>query len=265
MKTILVDDEPLSMDFFCMECRSVKEIEIAGRFESPYDALAYAKENEVDLAVLDIEMPGINGIQLGKMLKENNPDIILIYITAHDEYTRDAYNLHAPVYIEKPYNLDDIHYALNTAKLLYRDRQNDIFVRTFGAFEIFHNETPVHFNNKKSKELLAYLVDRRGGVVTNGDAISILWPEAPADIRYQSRLRRVQKDLRDTLRKEGIEDLLICHTNARSLDISKVTCDYYLLLENQKHALASFNYEYMSQYSWGEDTLGALTMHLQKT
>ena len=64
MKTILVDDEPWAMEEFREECAGMPEIELCGEFLFAEDALAYAKENLVEFALLDIEMNGMNGIEL---------------------------------------------------------------------------------------------------------------------------------------------------------------------------------------------------------
>lgn len=86
IKTILVDDEILAMRLFELECARFEDIRIIAKFESPVKAIAYAEEHDVDMAILDIEMPEMNGIELGKELRKRRKDIILIFITAHTQY-----------------------------------------------------------------------------------------------------------------------------------------------------------------------------------
>ena len=258
MRTILVDDETLAMQFFEMECANIPDIEIVASFETPCAALRYAADHPIDLAVLDIELPEMNGIELGRKLRQINADIILIYISAHDEYAMQAYRLRAPVFLEKPYNRDDVLYAIHTAKLFQRSSRKPVVVRTFGNFDVYANDKLVHFPNKKAKELLAYLVDRQGASVTNEQAITILWEDAVNDSRYQSKLRRVVKDLRDTLRQAGAEQLLISYPNSRAVDPKSFDCDYYMLLADKAENLSTFPGFYMSEYSWAEETLGYL-------
>ena len=258
MRTIIVDDEVLALQLFQMECETISELQLVAAFESPLAALEYVKQNPIDLAILDIELPEMNGIELGQRLKNIDPAIVLIYISAHDEYAMQAYRLHAPVYLEKPYNREDILYAVYTAKLLHRRQAKKIFARTFGCFDLYVNEELVHFSNKNSKEFLAYLVDRRGNSVNNDQAITVLWEDAPNDSIYQSRLRRVIKDLRDILRQVGAEDMLVSHPNSRSVNVKAFDCDYYLYLENPNRDARVFPGTYMSEYSWAEETLGYL-------
>ena len=70
MKVILVDDEPLSLDLFKIECGNMPGFEVAGFFDNAADALAYAQENPVDFALLDIDMPEMNGIKLARRLRD---------------------------------------------------------------------------------------------------------------------------------------------------------------------------------------------------
>ena len=258
MKTILVDDEILAMQFFSMECANIDEVEIIATFEDSRSSLEFASNHFVELAVLDIELPEMNGIELGQKLKEINPNIILIFISAHDEYAMQAYRLHAPVFLEKPYNREDVLYAIDTAKLFQSSSSKSIAIRTFGFFDIYVNEKLVHFSNKKSKELLAYLVDRKGHSVSNEQAICILWEDAVNDARYQSKLRRAVKDLRDTLRAVNAEHILINYPNSRAVDTSAFDCDYYRFLSDKNTDHRFFPGAYMSEYSWAEETLGFL-------
>ena len=96
---------------------------------------------------------------------------------------------------------------------------------------MYAGEQLVYFANKKSKELLAYLVDRQGNSVNNEQAIDILWEEATNDKKYQSKFRRVVKDLRDTLSQYGIGEILIEHPNCRAVDVGTFECDFYQWLE----------------------------------
>lgn len=258
MRIILVDDEILAMQFFALECANISDVEIVASFESPLFALQYARGNPVDIAVLDIELPEMNGIELGKKLLEINQNIILIYISAHDEYAMQAYRLHVPVYLKKPYNREDVIYAIQTAKLFQPRQAKPVFVRTFGFFDVYVNEKLVHFSNKKSKELLAYLVNQKGNSVNNEQAITLLWEDAVNDGHYQSKFRRVIKDLRDTLLHAGIENILISHPNSRAVDPSTFDCDYYLLLDEKTRNSTVFSGYFMSEYSWGEETLAYL-------
>lgn len=109
MKTILVDDEAWSINQMKEELTEYKQVEIVGSFEDPREALEFAKQNEVEFALLDIEMPYMNGLELGRRLREMNPKVILIYLTGYENYLKEAIlNLKADYYLLKPYDNKDI-------------------------------------------------------------------------------------------------------------------------------------------------------------
>ena len=83
MKTILVDDMLLDMQLLELKCAGMPEIEIVGKFTVPEEAIVYAEAHEVEFAMLDIDMPGMNGIELAMRLREMRRDIIIVFITAH--------------------------------------------------------------------------------------------------------------------------------------------------------------------------------------
>ena len=129
MKTILVDDELWAMRQFENECSSISSIELAGCFDSSREALDYARQNLVEFALLDIEMPGLNGMELAKKLKKIYPEIIIIFVTAHKEYLLDFLDAGADYYVLKPYTKEDVESTLRRAKLLSRRFKRRIFIK----------------------------------------------------------------------------------------------------------------------------------------
>ena len=139
-----------------------------------------------------------------------------------------------------------------------RNRRKMVFIRTFGYFTVFVDGRPIAFRNKKAQELLALLVDRRGGFVTAGEAISVLWENEPVNEVTRSRYRKVYYRLKRELEEKGVEDILITEDRMRRLDRSKVICDMYELLENNKEYVQTFAGDYMLDYSWAETTAAEL-------
>lgn len=98
MNAIIVDDEPLAGDAIKnLLCKT--DLDFSGYFNSPKAVLEFIKTNKVDLAFLDIQMPGMLGIDLAKQLPENT---LLIFTTAYSEYAVDSYELDAIDYLVKP-------------------------------------------------------------------------------------------------------------------------------------------------------------------
>ena len=89
-----------------------------------------------------------------------------------------------------------------------RPENRAVSIRTFGYFDVFVGDKPIAFRNKKSKELFALLVDRRGGYITSEEAIGFLWEDEPANTVTLSRYRKVALRLKNTLEEYGIADVM---------------------------------------------------------
>ena len=133
-----------------------------------------------------------------------------------------------------------------------------VSIRTFGYFDVFVGDTPIAFRNKKSKELLALLIDRKGGYVTSEEAISFLWEDEPANTLTLSRYRKVALRLKSTLEEYGITDIVEAVDGKRRIVMEKVECDLYNYLSGKEEYSQLFKGSYLTNYSWGETTLGEL-------
>ena len=133
-----------------------------------------------------------------------------------------------------------------------------VSIRTFGYFDVFVGDTPIAFRNKKSKELFALLVDRKGGYVTSEEAISFLWEDEPANTLTLSRYRKVALRLKSTLEEYGISDIVEAIDGKRRIVMDKVECDLYNYLSGKEEYSQLFKGSYLTNYSWGEMTLGEL-------
>ncbi len=137
-------------------------------------------------------------------------------------------------------------------------KEPEIYIRTFGYFDVFVNDKPIVFRHEKSKELLALLVDRKGGVLTSREAISCLWEDEPVDKTTQARFRKVAMRLKYILEEYGIADIVETVNGKRRLVADKVSCDLFDYLDDTKRDSNPFNGSYMTGYSWGEFTLAEL-------
>ncbi len=256
MKIMIIDDERLAMDLFEHEIREVPGVEILGKFSNPAKALDFLREVKVDLAVLDIQMPGMNGIELGKRMIEVQPGLMLFYITGFDfeTYIKDVAGLRAIAYLLKPYRKGEVVYAMESAKRLCEKKR--VFAKTFGHFDLFVNGEPIMFRSEKAKELLAILIDREGGTVNSEQIISILWEDRPNDEGTQNLCSKICRTLKKELKQNGVEDLLISARGVHRINAELLECDLYQYLKGDM----TYNYlgEYMMNYSWGEYRMAAL-------
>lgn len=212
----------------------------------------------------ETEIAGEDGIAFAAALRQLFPSICVMFCTSHAEHALEAWQMHAQGYIMKPVSLEDIHQSLDAMNPLRRSNAAGescaIYMQTFGQFEAFINDKPIHFERSKAKELLAYLVDRRGGAVTNADIAAALWENDPSDAAQKDYVRKLISSLRKSLRMVGAEDIIIRDRNQLRLDTTKVSCDLYDFLRGDARAVSAYLGEYMTSYSWSETTNGALQM-----
>lgn len=147
------------------------------------------------------------------------------------------------------------------AKLM--EAQN-VQIRTFGYFDVFVGERPIAFRNKKAEELLALLVDRRGGYISSEDAICFLWENESVNSVTLARYRKAALQLKNTLEEYGIADIVESVDGKRRIVPEKIQCDLYQYLSGKEEYAQLFQGSYLTNYSWSENTLGALTLQQEQ-
>lgn len=119
LRTIIADDEPLALDLLEALLSEHEVIEIVARCASGAEALAALREGGADLMVLDIDMPGLGGLDVVSRLDPDNPPMV-VFATAHAEYAVDAFNAQATDYVLKP--LDEARLAQAVDRALAQRR-----------------------------------------------------------------------------------------------------------------------------------------------
>ena len=246
MNILLVDDEELQLIRLSKVVSNVLPDVKLFSFTNSNKAYEAAKNNKIDIAFLDIEMPGMNGIQLAKKLKVINPLVRIIFVTAYDNYALEAYKLHASGYVTKPVNEEKIKEEINELnKVVELTSSKKLQVKCFGNFEVFYKGEPLKFGYQKSKELFAYLIDRGGALININELNAVLWEED-----HKSYLRNIISDIQKTLRTIDCGDVFIKRHNGCYIDVNKVDCDAYEYKKDNPDAINLYRGEYMIQYSW---------------
>ena len=102
IKVVAVDDEPGVLLLLNSILCELDDVQLVGTAKNVADTLRLVKEQKPDLALLDIELPDMKGIELAEKINELNPDLYIVFITAYKEYSLEAYGLYAYDYILKP-------------------------------------------------------------------------------------------------------------------------------------------------------------------
>lgn len=203
MKIIYVDDEKPAIDNFRLTVAHFPEIKELHTFQSGEAALDFVKTNTIDAAFLDMEMPGIHGLELAKALKAHDHEIRVVFVTAFGKYALEAFGVDATGYLLKPYTSSDIRKEL--AKCTYKHLPSHrVVVETIPSLSVMVDGVPLYISGGKPREMFALLVDCGKNGFTMSEAIACLWPERPADAKTQSLCRMTWKRLADILENAGV-------------------------------------------------------------
>ncbi len=128
MKILIVDDEPLARERLQRHLHDIDPDIEAIEAENGLVALEQFRKHSADIILLDIRMPGMDGIETAGKLSEFETPPAIIFTTAYDEYALDAFDTHAIAYLLKPIRKDKLEKSLHSAKRLNRVQLQSIHV-----------------------------------------------------------------------------------------------------------------------------------------
>ena len=254
MRVIAVDDEELMLHALVRAVSVSPDVREVVKFSSAEDALNYVKENPIDVAFLDINMRGMGGIALAEKIIKLRPNSKIVFCTGYEEYAIPAFKLHASGYLMKPVSNEDVQGEIDNIKGV-RKKEKLLEVKCFGNFEIYVKGERLSFKRSRTKELLAFLIDRKGAGMTAKQICAVLFPDDADDAKNTAYLRQLIMDAKTTLKTVGAEDVLRHETPYYRIDTTLIKCDYLSYLDSKT---PEFLGEYMTQFSWAEETCAML-------
>lgn len=248
MNIIYVDDEPMQLKNFKMTVQDLDRISSLHTFDNGGKALEWIASNPVDTAFLDIEMPGMNGIELAKKMKESHRNIRIIFVTAYDQYALQAFGVDAIGYLLKPYDSDDIAKQLEKAYYTRDIPNKKIQITTMPDLSVSVDGKMLTLGNTKQAELLAFFIDRGKKGVTKLDAIEALWSGYSSESVYWTTMSR----LKSILEEAEIPDLIISQGQTKYVNMDAVECDLYRMLNGDADAIQNYHGKYLEEYPWAK-------------
>lgn len=121
LRTIVVDDESLARRGLRLRLQALDGVEVVAECRNGREALAEIREQTPDLVFLDIQMPGMDGLDLVRELQSDDMPLI-VFVTAYDHYAVQAFDLHAVDYVLKPVDEERLEEAVSRARGLLGDR-----------------------------------------------------------------------------------------------------------------------------------------------
>ncbi|HEY9178619.1 MAG TPA: response regulator transcription factor [Flavipsychrobacter sp.] len=143
MRVILVDDEPIARDILKVYAAKLPQLEVVATCKNAVEAMDVLNNETADLLLLDINMPGMSGMELVKQLA--NPPLIVL-TTAYPQYAVESYELNTVDYLLKPFSFERFEKAIHKASELLENKKADdsIFVKCDGKLvKIFINELEI--------------------------------------------------------------------------------------------------------------------------
>ncbi|MCW3161231.1 LytR/AlgR family response regulator transcription factor [Chryseobacterium oryctis] len=125
IKCVILDDELLAISYLKLLCEQIEDVEVVKAFNDPKIFLNEIENIDCNLCILDIEMPGMNGLQVAKLISDSKK---IIFTTAYKEYAADAFDLNVVDYVRKPIKKERLIQAFEKAKELIQNSQKKDFI-----------------------------------------------------------------------------------------------------------------------------------------
>jgi len=292
LKAMIVDDEKPAVDILRVFLEKTGQIQVAETCTDAGEALGILERISPDVVFLDIEMPGISGLQLAEKMLDLDYDTEIIFVTAFDKYALEAFRVNAIDYILKPFSAEDISKAVaKLQKILSRRAVSDnqtknSVIRCFGRLMVSEDggTDAVKWRTSKAEELFAFLLMNLDCEVSKWKIIEVLWPEFEPE-KGNVHLHTTVYNIKKTLGAAKINYELSCINGKYKLvlpDARMDTVEFEQLfgawadtqpIENCLKALELYKGRYLEQndYLWSEGKAeeynrmyNRMVLHLEK-
>jgi two-component system, LytTR family, response regulator len=233
LRAVIIDDEQPAVDMLKILLEETGKVKCVGECRKPSEAAGLIAEMQPDAVFLDIEMPGINGIELATDLLDRSADLDIIFVTAFNQYAVAAFELNAVDYLLKPALPENVERAVARLLKLRRLRSTavpvnaEVQIRCFGKLEVRRQSTgsQVNWRTAKVEELFAFLLYHHGTIVRKGKIIETLWPECGPNIA-DNNLHTSVYQLKKTFKENRIDISVRFAGGGYVMDLSPaIDCD----------------------------------------
>ncbi|WP_168120404.1 response regulator [Paenibacillus sp. HB172176] len=249
MRVVVIDDDKAMLTVMKRRLARIDGVEVAASMRQVSHARDYFRRDSADLAFIDIEIAGDNGLQLARELRESHRDLDIVFVTSHKEYALDAFDSYPLDYMIKPISTERLTETVERAR---RKRQGQrasegeaiegkqMIIQGMGGLTVADWQGgEVKWISSKSKELFALLLLNRGKEVSRSVIIERVFPDMPLN-NSNAYLHTAMYQLRKALTAQGLKQMVISHYDQYRLDLTKAEVDY-IDFENKLRALGDIH------------------------
>lgn len=247
--TIIIDDEISSLNETCRLAENTGFLSVIGKYQSPLKALEAVETLSPLVAFVDIDLPEMDGITLAERILEIDPDILVVFITGHNEYAVEAFELNALDYLLKPIRIKRFNAMTEKIKQKLDKKVENISskltVNVFGKLEVKIGDELILWKRSKAEEVFAYLMVNHGCFVRKEEIVDKIWPEydfATGLSILKTSICRIRSVLAGL--KNEVKVLYSGGRYCLTLDIKNTESDYLQLCQ----ALADYRENNVSTY-----------------
>lgn len=265
MRICVVWEDPICLQELGDTVRSAAPAAEVCCIASATDALASSDLWAVDVAFVGLgrtaDGADSGAVSFARKLCARNPRANIVFVVSSPTLAAEVVGIRASGLVVAPLTEAMVQEELGNLRCPVAEElphKPRLRVQCFGNFEAYVDNQPLKLRSEHAKELLAYLVDRKGAKCTVREIASVLWEDKPHSDSQQAQLRRLANGLKRCLKAAGCEDVVMHSYGVLWILTQNIDCDYYDYLLQRPSVRAKFRGEYMSQYSWAERTLANL-------
>jgi two-component system LytT family response regulator len=177
LRTIIADDERPARNFLKTILQDFEDVEMVGEAENGTEAFELIKAEKPDLALLDLQMPEVTGIEVVKMLRKSQMPMVA-FITAYDEYAIQAFEVNAVDYLLKPIEKARLRETLNRVQERleqkdFREKENKKVKNAAQVYEESKNEFIERIPVRLQDEIVFVSVSEIASIIADGELLHI--------------------------------------------------------------------------------------------
>jgi two-component SAPR family response regulator len=239
IKAVLIDDERPALRALEYLLKNYKDIEIAGMFTNPLEAINKMTELNPQVVFLDIDMPQLQGMDAASLILDRCPQTDIVFVTAYDHYAVEAFEMHALDYFLKPVSTERFAKSINrildkNGSMKPLPATKKFRITTLGKFQAgWQGEEAIKLRSEKTRELFAFLLYHAGRQISRDEILEAVW----SDVDLPKAVHGLHNGIyyiRKSLQEYGVERNMIKIEGNYLLTLGDVELDSLLFKQNIK-------------------------------